>query len=383
MICCRVIVQPVVCCLSVYCVGRPDSRAGEPPNVIRNVVVYGEPGRFAGWPANHGIWSWGDEILVGFSRGYDKDRGPFHHIDKEKPEEFLLARSRDGGATWSVEQPVRPAHWPARWACATGSCRRASPRSAHRPRDPIDFTHPDFAMTVRMENSEQRGLAVLLLVRPRPHLAGALPPAALRPERGDGPHRLHRQRPGRLPAVPHRVQGQRPRGPAVLRAHDRRRLTWRFLSFIGPEPTGYAIMPSTVRISPDRPGDDRPAGGRAEELDRRLRLARRRPVLVVPLHPRARHRRGQPAQPAPLPDGRLCLIYGLRARPFGICARSAATGARPGANAVVLRDDGGGRDIGYVRSILRPDGKIVAVYYYHDSRSPNATSPRRSGTRQP
>ena len=81
------------------------SGAGEPAKIVRHVVVYREDGRFAGWPANHGIWSWGDEILVGFSRGFDKDRGPFHHIDKEKPEEFLLARSQDGGLTWSVESP--------------------------------------------------------------------------------------------------------------------------------------------------------------------------------------------------------------------------------------------------------------------------------------
>src|SRR5262245_48477651 len=72
---------------------------------VRHVVVYREEGRFAGWPANHGIWSWGNEILVGFSRGYYKDLGRFHHIDREKPEEFLLARSRDGGETWSVEEP--------------------------------------------------------------------------------------------------------------------------------------------------------------------------------------------------------------------------------------------------------------------------------------
>jgi hypothetical protein len=26
-------------------------------------------------------------------------------------------------------------------------------------------------------------------------------------------------------------------------------LTWSFLSFIGPEPAGYAIVPSTVRVS--------------------------------------------------------------------------------------------------------------------------------------
>jgi hypothetical protein len=35
------------------------------PAVPRHVMIYHEPGRFAGWPANHGIWSWGDEILSG------------------------------------------------------------------------------------------------------------------------------------------------------------------------------------------------------------------------------------------------------------------------------------------------------------------------------
>ena len=34
---------------------------------MRQVTVYREPGRFAGWPANYGIWCWGDEIVVGFT----------------------------------------------------------------------------------------------------------------------------------------------------------------------------------------------------------------------------------------------------------------------------------------------------------------------------
>ena len=84
------------------------SSAGEPPRVLERVKVYSEPGRFAGWPANHGIWSWGDEILVGFSRGYDKDNGADYHIDPDRPEDFLLARSKDGGATWSIEEPNPP-----------------------------------------------------------------------------------------------------------------------------------------------------------------------------------------------------------------------------------------------------------------------------------
>src|SRR5260370_31746083 len=49
-----------------------------------HVVVYGEKGRFGGWPANHGIWSWGDEILVGFSAGPYKDLRDRHHLDPHR-----------------------------------------------------------------------------------------------------------------------------------------------------------------------------------------------------------------------------------------------------------------------------------------------------------
>src|SRR5205085_4881331 len=77
------------------------------PGDIKHVTVYDKPGRFGGWPANHRIWSWGDEILVGFSAGYHKDLGPDrHNIDHDKPEEHLLARSRDGGLTWTIENPA-------------------------------------------------------------------------------------------------------------------------------------------------------------------------------------------------------------------------------------------------------------------------------------
>src|ERR1035438_1905820 len=115
--------------------------AQEPPTALRHVVVYREEGRFAGWPANHGIWSWGDEILVGFSRGYDKDRGPFHHIDKEKPEEFLLARSRDGGATWSVEQPRPPGVLAGTLGMRHGIMPPGIPEERLRDlKAPIDFT---------------------------------------------------------------------------------------------------------------------------------------------------------------------------------------------------------------------------------------------------
>src|SRR5690606_36365357 len=35
-------------------------------DAVQHLKIYAEDGRFAGWPANNGIWMWGDEILVGF-----------------------------------------------------------------------------------------------------------------------------------------------------------------------------------------------------------------------------------------------------------------------------------------------------------------------------
>jgi hypothetical protein len=32
----------------------------------------------------------------------------------------------------------------------------------------------------------------------------------------------------------------------------------------------------------------------------------------------------------------------------------------------VLRGDGASRDLGYPRSVQRPDGKVVTIYYFHD-----------------
>lgn len=67
-----------------------------------------------------------------------------------------------------------------------------------------------------------------------------------------------------------------------------------------------------------------------------------------------------------LKDGHVCLTYGYRARPFGMRARLSADGGRTWAREIILRKDGGGRDLGYPRTVQRPDGKIVTIYYFHD-----------------
>lgn len=70
---------------------------------MKHVTVYAEQGIYAGWPANHGAWQWGDEFLVGFLRGKYNSHASMHKIDQ--PFEKVQARSLDGGETWAVEKP--------------------------------------------------------------------------------------------------------------------------------------------------------------------------------------------------------------------------------------------------------------------------------------
>ena len=79
---------------------------------------------------------------------------------------------------------------------------------------------------------------------------------------------------------------------------------------------------------------------------------------------------GNPPSLVRLKDGRLCLIYGVRAQPYGIRARLSDDRGKSWGSAIHLRDDGGSSDVGYVRSVVRPDGMVVAVYYFSDRTGP-------------
>lgn len=345
--------------------------AADLPPSIRHVIVYREDGRFAGWPANHGIWSWGDEILVGFSRGTYKDRGPFHHIDHDRPEEFLLARSRDGGETWQVEQPNPPGALAGTPGMRHGKMPPGLPEEHPVPLDrPMDFTRPGFAMTVRMENSNN-GTSRFYFSDDRGHTwrgPFSLPLFGQPGVMGRTDYLVDGPRDAILVLTASKANGKEGR-PFCARTTDGGR-SWSFLSFIGPEPEGYAIMPSTVRVSPTD-----------LVTTIRLRDASRSRIDAYASHDDGRTWRylntpepdtgeGNPPSLVHLPDDRLCLTYGVRARPYRIVARLSDDRGQSWSPPIVLRDDGGANDIGYVRSVVRPDGRVVAVYYFVDNSSP-------------
>jgi hypothetical protein len=76
---------------------------------------------------------------------------------------------------------------------------------------------------------------------------------------------------------------------------------------------------------------------------------------------------GNPAAMLRLADGRVCITYGVRKEPFRMAAKLSSDGGQTWGDEIVIRGDGGCRDIGYPRSVQRADGRVVTVYYWNDN----------------
>jgi Neuraminidase (sialidase) len=73
---------------------------------------------------------------------------------------------------------------------------------------------------------------------------------------------------------------------------------------------------------------------------------------------------GNPPSLVRLKDGRLCAAYGYRAVPYGIRARISNDNGKTWGKEILLRTDGRTWDLGYTRMVVRPDGKVVTLYYF-------------------
>jgi len=147
-------------------------------------------------------------------------------------------------------------------------------------------------------------------------------------------------------------------------------LHWQFVSWIAPDPgDGFSIMPSSVRLSPTeiltavRHEDSLRQG--PNWIDAYLSrdngatwAYQSRPA------PDTGDKSGNPPSMIRLRDGRIAITYGHRAEPFEIRARLSGDNGKTWAREIVLRGGGGSWDIGYTRTVERPDGRIVTVYYW-------------------
>ncbi|MHC4474026.1 MAG: superoxide dismutase [Ni] [Planctomycetota bacterium] len=320
---------------------------------IKHVIVYKQPGRFCGWPANNGAWSWGNEILVCFDLHYFKEPEPDidpteHHWDKNKPAELVFARSLDGGESWVLEKTE-----------AFGPSHKTKP-ALPSPGD-INFAHPDFAMRLRWHRfhvSYDRGKS------------------------WSGPYQLPSFGIKLGARTDYIVDGKdsctlflsSANGPLCVRTTDGGK-TFELLSNVRSRSEARAIMPSSVRIS-DR------------QLVSAVRQLRGEPyVSWIDLYESAdngrtwkflskvadadnRYWNGNPPSMVRLGDGRICITYGYRAVPYGIRAKTSSDNGKTWGPEIILRQDGRNWDLGYSRTVQRPDGKLVTVYYYSTDENP-------------
>ncbi len=347
--------------------------ASPPPADPVHVIVWRETGRYGGWPANHGIWSWGNEVLVGFSAGHMKPAditagaAPARHpIDRSRPEQHLLARSLDGGHTWSIEHPAGLIPPPSPGHIA-GVPTEPGGRAVQPYPGDRDLTNPDFLMTFRMSDihtgpswfftSQDRGRTWdgpwSLSIPDVPHVAA----------RTDYIVRGRREALVFLTSAKANLKEGR---PFVAHTTDGGR-TFTRLAWIGPEPEdGFVIMPSSVRLGGGAlVTATRRQGKAGNGIDiHRSQDGGRTWRLIAPNV--AETGRGNPPCLVLLRDGRLALTYGYRAEPFGIRARLSRDGGQTWDAGRVLRADASDWDLGYTRTVQRADGRLVTVYYYND-----------------
>ena len=323
----------------------------------RHVIVYHEKGRFGGWPANNGIWSWGDEILVGITKGYFKSKKHHHSYDKTKPGYSVLGRSTDGGETWGIEDPDN----------YIGDGGKATMLKRN-----IDFSHPGFALRNDRDlflYSYDRGKSWKGPYRFPEFNTGPLTSRTDYLALGKDDCLLF------LSSKTATVKATLQDRAFCARATEGGK-TMQFIDWMTETDTIRSVMPATVRISEthlvsamrrryDPPITEKPVLTKNwidvyESLDngKTWRFLHKIASTDTGL------RNGNPPSMVRLENGRLCVMYGYRGVPYSIRARVSDDNGKTWSKEIILRDGARNWDIGYTRSVVRSDQKVVTLYYF-------------------
>jgi photosystem II stability/assembly factor-like uncharacterized protein len=337
---------------------------------VKHIKVYHEPGRYAAWPANTGIWQWGDEILTGFSIGYHKpSEKSIHFIDREKTEIHVLARSKDGGETWQVEDPAKDGVlvFEAEFGTQRKDFLIPQPKVL---KDPINFKDPNLAIVVRFTKDKKSYFWHSNDKGKKWDGPFQLPDFGMTGLEARTDYIINSEKECMLFLTASKSDGKE--GKVICVKTSDGGLTWSLVSPIGEEPAGFAIMPSAVRISKNQLLTT--IRNRENGLDYISTYYSKNNGKTWKQLDNAADDTGKGGSPPAmvrLKDGRICMVYAYRAdaasgKNAAIIAKLSSDNGKSWSDPYVLRNDGAARDVGYPKMVQRPDGKVVIVYYFTD-----------------
>ncbi|ARN56723.1 PA14 domain-containing protein [Sedimentisphaera salicampi] len=339
---------------------------------IKHVVVASKRGRYYGWPANNGLWTWdgGKEILVGLTDGPHNKEGGFHDIGE--PQLSRLARSMDGGYTWKSYDPDN--------YVGDGKEPEPSPGGIH-------FGHKDFAMRVAATGyhgtSDSKGRFFISYDRGKtwtgPYRFNGLNEdenlddvqiTARTEYLVTGPMSAQIFMAARRRGIPNHTRRDK---PFMVETRDGGK-TFQFVAWIAPwadnpeeEECYRAVMPSTVRTSKGTlitaarrrnpfDGDQHCWVDSYISHDNGRSWSFRSEVGLTGLD------NGNPPALALLSDGRLACCYGNRTL-RQLIVRFSEDQAATWGEEIVIRDQPLSHDFGYPQLTQNADGDMVAMYY--------------------
>jgi hypothetical protein len=359
---------------------------------IQHVKVNYEEGKYGGWPANWGIWSWDNEILVSFTKADHKIQ-PSHTFDVYTAIN-MFARSLDGGLTWKLQDSYDSGITGSTFEHNIGEL---SEPSISLPND-INFMDPDFAFTFRAHTLRDGPTSFYYSYDRGNNWNG---PYKLEVDFPDHAWQIEQPRQvdfsyreaiaGIVSRTDYIVDGEKEmtafltvgfrdgdknwREVAAVRTKDGGK-TWKHLFWLGGQGTNL-IMPTSARLNSSRiitttrhTSPPRIVSYLTEDngmswiqLDDPVKVdVNSSPPALLRLH-----------------DGRLCLIYHIR-RQFtlpdgnGIYAVFSTDEGKSWSKPDLIRGkDGANRDIGYPRAVQLSNGNVVAVYYYNNANDENST----------
>jgi len=359
-------------------------------DAIHVVVRKPDHGRAFGWPANGGIWSWGNEILVMYLDCPYRDHPGFsnHDSDQEHPSsKWVTSRSTDGGETWIEHRIAFPD--------PRANLAAAKPVNLTTP---IDFSKPDTIVNFHWDSLKAGARTYLYRSTDRgrtwsgPYDNIPLFNFQAMTGRTDyevaGKHSLTAYM-----GCSEVAEDKCHRESVYAITTNDGGLTWtkgpRISRPLSPPGSGhkieYGAMPSRIRIDSHtlvatfRSGYT-PAKGRRTgwiDITRSTDNGKTWQVVNGYLMEMPTLNSSPPAL-SRLPSGRLVCSWGWRlpddgSDPTAIQARTSDDNGATWGDTFTLRQDGFDYDIGYNRQVVRPDGKVVTVYYYRtqaDGQSP-------------